>query len=75
MLDVIEAIDGPICLNTCLISGKDCGRKKHCPAHPVWVRAQQAMLNVLIGASITALAGGSAETTTTTPFMVLNGRR
>ena len=27
MLEVIEAIDGPICLNVCLVSGRSCHRK------------------------------------------------
>ena len=60
MRDVIEAIDGVICLNICLMHGRSCPRKARCPAHPVWVRAQQAMLDVLSGASIAAMAGRPA---------------
>jgi Rrf2 family protein len=56
MLEVIEAIDGVICLNVCLMHGRSCPRKAHCPAHPVWERAQQAMLQVLSGSSIAAMA-------------------
>jgi Rrf2 family protein len=56
MLEVIEAIDGPICLNVCLVSGRSCHRKAHCPAHPVWAKAQTAMLDVLSGAMIADLA-------------------
>lgn len=59
MLDVIEAIDGRICLNTCLIAGKSCSRKHSCPAHPVWADAQRAMLQVLGAATITNLAAES----------------
>lgn len=62
MLDVIEAIDGAICLNVCLIPGRSCSRKAHCPAHPVWIEAQQAMLEVLSGASIAAMAAPNAPT-------------
>lgn len=57
MRDVIEAIDGPICLNVCLVSGKSCGRNAWCPAHPVWMEAQEAMLGVLSKALIVDLAG------------------
>ncbi len=57
MRDVIEAIDGSICLNVCLASGRSCARKPRCLAHPVWIKAQQAMLEVLSGASVSALAG------------------
>jgi Rrf2 family protein len=56
MREVIEAIDGPICLNVCLAHGPSCPRKVRCPAHPVWVRAQRAMLDVLSGITVTAMA-------------------
>jgi Rrf2 family protein len=56
MREVIEAIDGVICLNVCLMHGRSCPRKARCPAHPVWARAQQAMLEVLSGSSIAAMA-------------------
>lgn len=67
MHQVIEAIDGPICLNVCLVSGKSCGRKTWCPAHPVWVRAQQAMLNVLKQATIADLASQDRATEVRAP--------
>ena len=56
MLDVIEAIDGDICLNLCMVSGRSCSRKARCPAHPVWVEAQHAMLAVLSGATVAEMA-------------------
>ena len=56
MYDVIEAIDGPICLNVCLVSGRSCGRRTTCPAHPIWAQAQRAMLDVLVNTSIADLA-------------------
>jgi len=62
MRDVIEALDGAICLNVCLSPGRSCSRKAHCPAHPVWIEAQQAMMQVLSGATIASLAApGSAK--------------
>jgi Rrf2 family protein len=61
MLDVIEAIDGPISLNVCLVSGKSCHRKAHCQAHPVWERAQKAMLDVLSQAMIAEMAEEQAD--------------
>ena len=56
MREVIEAIDGPLFLNVCLISGESCARKQWCPAHPVWAQAQRAMLEVLSSAVIADLA-------------------
>ena len=61
MRDVIEAVDVPIHLNVCLTSGKACARQNWCPAHPVWVRAQEAMLKVLEDARIEDLAVGGAS--------------
>lgn len=59
MLEVVEAIEGPICLNVCLAPGKSCGRKAHCPAHPVWVQAQEAMVEILARTVIAELASQS----------------
>ena len=60
MREVIEAVDGPIRLNVCLTSGASCHRKLWCPSHPVWARAQQAMLEVLENATIADLAARPA---------------
>jgi len=56
MREVIEAIDGPIRLNVCLAHGASCARKAHCPAHPVWVRAQAALFDVLSSVTVAAMA-------------------
>lgn len=58
--DVVEAIDGPIFLNTCLCPEKSCSRKAWCAAHPVWAEAQRAMLEVLKRGVIDDLAAQSA---------------
>jgi Rrf2 family protein len=55
LLDVVQAIDGPIALNVCLTSGSACHRQTVCLAHEVWVRAQSAMLSVLSEAKIADL--------------------
>ena len=60
MREVIEAIDGPIRLNVCLISSRFCGRSRWCPAHTVWGEAQRAMLDVLSSAVIADLASHAA---------------
>jgi len=57
---VVEAVDGAIALNVCLADGKACRRSAWCPAHPVWARAQQAMLEVLEGARMSELADQGA---------------
>jgi Rrf2 family protein len=56
MYQVIEAVDGPVCLNVCLSAERGCDRSSWCPAHPVWARAQQAMASVLRQVSVAELA-------------------
>ena len=53
---VVEAIEGHIALNLCLVYGASCGRKSSCPAHPIWSQAQEAMLDVLNTATVADLA-------------------
>jgi len=62
MREVIEAIDGSICLNVCLVSDRSCRRSSWCPAHPVWVQAQQAMLDVLGNVTVSELATQATPT-------------
>jgi Rrf2 family protein len=60
VLDIVEAIEGPTQLNACMGQGLGCSRKTWCPAHPVWVEAQQAMTGVLRRATIAELARRAA---------------
>jgi Rrf2 family protein len=52
IVEIIEAIDGPIRLNLCVQNGRSCSRKPSCPAHPFWIQAQTAMLAVLNTAKV-----------------------
>jgi Rrf2 family protein len=56
---VLEAVDGPIALNTCVLSPDDCQRSETCRIHVVWVEAQERMMSVLDGVT---LAGLRADT-------------
>ncbi len=47
MRQIIEAMDGPIALNTCLILPSECPRQSICPIHEVWVTTQQGLLTSL----------------------------
>ena len=60
LLEIVEAIDGPIRLNLCLTSGSACVRQSWCPAHPVWAAAQDAMVAVLRATRIDDLARQAA---------------
>jgi len=54
--DVIEAIEGPIYLNVCLVGQGECSRDKICPVHAVWEEAQEKMMSVLDRANFADLA-------------------
>ncbi len=69
LLDVVEAIEGPIQLNFCLMPGEPCERHTCCPAHSVWAEAQAAMTAVLKKASLADLA----KRTVSTVSVVNNG--
>ena len=56
LLEVVEAIEGPVRLNQCIDEGSSCDRKSWCPAHHVWAEAQAAVVKVLGAASMASLA-------------------
>ena len=64
ILDVVEAIEGPLQLNECLAADSACGRRWWCPAHLVWKDAQAAMVGVLRGASLELMAKQATVTLT-----------
>jgi Rrf2 family protein len=56
VLEVVEAVEGPVRLNVCLAHEHACERQQWCPAHTMWARAQEALVDVLRGTSIADLA-------------------
>jgi len=47
LLDVVEAIDGPISLNECTHNQDSCPFGEECPIHPVWCEAQKELVDKL----------------------------
>ena len=47
LLDVVEAIDGPILLNDCVGDSVICTFDESCPLKPVWCDAQQQLVEQL----------------------------
>ena len=47
LLEVVEAIDGPILLNECVIDKGACSFSEDCPMRPVWCDAQKDLVNHL----------------------------
>jgi Rrf2 family protein len=55
VLEVIEAIDGPIALNECTISKNGCPFDHNCPIHPIWCEAQNELVNKLSSTTFASL--------------------
>jgi len=47
LLEVVEAIDGPITLNECVINPGACPFGDDCPVHKIWREAQETLVNKL----------------------------
>jgi Rrf2 family protein len=47
LLHVIEALDGPVRLNRCVIEPSACPREGVCPVHHIWAAAQQDLTALL----------------------------
>lgn len=56
LLDVIEALDGPVKLNRCVIEPSACPRDSHCPVHHVWAKAQTELTTLLSSTTFEELA-------------------
>ena len=59
LLQVIEALEGPIRLNRCVIEPDACPRNRHCPVHGIWTKAQAELTHLLAGTTFAELADDS----------------
>ena len=55
LLEVIEAIDGPIMLNECVGDSSTCTFDEDCPLRPVWCEAQNELVARLKGTNFQQL--------------------
>lgn len=60
LLDVVEAIDGPILLNDCVGELSSCVYDDDCPLKPVWCDAQKILVQQLSGANFAQFAKTAA---------------
>jgi Rrf2 family iron-sulfur cluster assembly transcriptional regulator len=56
LLEVIEAIDGPIMLNECVYDSKMCIFGDNCPVQEVWCDAQVRLVEQLEGTDFASLS-------------------
>jgi Rrf2 family protein len=47
MLEIVEAIDGPIVFNECTVNPKSCEFSKTCALHKVWCETRNDLINKL----------------------------
>jgi Rrf2 family protein len=47
LLQIIEAVEGPVTLNRCTFCPDDCDRSSTCTVYPVWVKAQEELNTTL----------------------------
>jgi Rrf2 family protein len=70
LLQVVEALEGPLHLNRCALQPDACPRREHCAVHDVWVEAQEKLTALLGGTMFDGLVAlaeqklptGSAQT-------------
>jgi Rrf2 family protein len=61
LLDILEAEEGRLKLNHCLIDNEACHRDSHCSAHEVWQEAQDEMVQTLKKYSVAELVRREKE--------------
>ncbi|KAA3644731.1 MAG: Rrf2 family transcriptional regulator [Chloroflexi bacterium] len=61
LLNILEAIEGPICINICLQRPKECLRDAICPAHGLWGRLQANIVQQLQQATLSSLVAEAIQ--------------
>jgi Rrf2 family protein len=61
MRQIIEIMDGPIALNTCLLFPGECPRESICPVHEIWVKTQDDLLSGLESITLSKLVARGKE--------------
>lgn len=56
LLEVVEAVEGPIIPNRCVVGAGECVRDITCKVHPVWKRVQGQVREVLAGVTLKELS-------------------
>jgi len=60
--EIIEAVEGPIYLNRCLVQPGLCPRDRFCTVHPVWSRIQALLTGELDSVRLAELTPGIGPT-------------
>lgn len=47
MLEIVEAVEGPIAINRCTVTPSQCDRVEQCAMHTIWNKAQAYLVDLL----------------------------
>lgn len=61
LLEVVEAVEGPIIPNRCVISSGECPRDTTCNVHPVWINVQTKVRDILAAVTLKELAANQGK--------------
>jgi len=61
LCEIVEAIEGPIMPNQCLMGEGMCSFQKTCPVHPVWRRLQKVTRGILEEVTLKTLAAQKVD--------------
>lgn len=61
LLQVIEALDGPVRLNLCAVEPGLCPQDETCPVHDIWIQAQTDLVGILRATSFDSLAATAVQ--------------
>lgn len=55
LLQVVEAVDGPIAVSSCVLWPEECARSGRCPVHEIWCEARSLLVNRLKSTTLAEL--------------------
>lgn len=61
LLQVIEALEGPVRLNRCVIQPDQCPQNSHCPVHDIWSKAQRELSSLLASTTFDTLVADALQ--------------
>jgi Rrf2 family protein len=56
LLDIIEAVEGPIAVSRCILADGSCDRESTCPVNPIWKKMRTQMRRMLSSVTLSQLA-------------------
>lgn len=61
LLEMVEAVEGEVCINSCLIRPQECPRDVICPGHSIWGALQNTLIEEMSAITIGALSADAKQ--------------